>query len=163
MSSFVNTNDGGPTGASDQLTSEQQKEVDQAWKLAEFRVKRLEAEYAACLAAEGRLNGPEDVAANASVLVDTNQPNSATTVEGGVDVVPGTHEMSGYSQLLPEEGETTSTLDTTGEEVDTTFGEFQFAEFPSEQRPLQTAPNEEIMKVMAEMKWRPKRSPGRIP
>jgi hypothetical protein len=163
MSSFANAVDDDAPSTADPLTPEQQKKVDQAWKLAQFRVKRLEAEYAACLAAEGRLAGSEEVVASENVLVDTSQPNSATCAEGGVDVVAGTHELSGYSQLLPEEGEATSAVETTDEDVDATFGEFQFAEFPAEPRVLQTAPNEEIMKVMAEMSWRPKKAPGRIP
>ena len=65
--------------------------------------------------------------------------------------------MNGYAQLDCD-GPDDESSEALAEDVDSeVFGEFQFAQFPEEERTLKTASNEEIMSVMKSMKWRPKR------
>jgi len=49
------TDNGAVEEASPALTAQQTEQAEQQWKLAQFRMLRMEAEYNACIAAEGKL------------------------------------------------------------------------------------------------------------
>ena len=136
------TDNGAVEEASPALTAQQTEQAEQQWKLAQFRMLRMEAEYNACIAAEGKLG--------ANVVEDSGNDAKEVPTESPA--------ASGYAQLdcdvLVDEESNEAPVD---EEESEAFGEFQFAQFPEEERVLKTAPNEEIICAMKSMKWRPKR------
>ena len=130
----------GPVGgtANSPLT---EKQAERAWKLAELRMKMMEADYAACIAAEKQQENNFTVN---SESVNEQEDRESPTANGYAQLDGDVPDGESYEALAEDDDS----------EI---FGEFQFAQFPEGERTFKTASNDEIMSVMKSMKWRPKR------